>query len=208
MNRYRIRVLVACEFSGIVRDAFRVKGYDAWSCDLLPCERNNQYHLIGDVRKYLNRDWNLLIAHPPCTYLCNSGARWLYRPDGHKRQDRWNAMREAARFFRQMLDAPVPHIAVENPVMHGHARKMIGTVYSQIIQPWQFGHRETKATCLWLKGLRLLVPTDVVGPPPRNAARRTWNRVHRCSPGPERWRERSRTLSGVADAMTQWGMEC
>jgi hypothetical protein len=194
-------VLIACEFSGIVRDAFRAKGYDAWSCDLLPCERDSKYHLQGDVRLFLQEGWKLLIAHPPCTYLCNSGVRWL---NDSTNSARWAAMEDAAQFFKEMLDAPIPRIAVENPIMHGYALRLIGTRYSQIIQPWQFGHRETKATCLWLKGLRPLVPTDVVGPPPRNAARGTWNRVHRCSPGPERWRERSRTLLGIAEAMTQW----
>lgn len=192
-----MRVLVACEWSGTVRDAFRRRGHEAWSCDLLgpddlPDEFRAQewpnYHLEGDVRTVLaTQQWDLLIAHPPCTHLAVSGARWF---KGKEREQR-----EALAFVRELLAAPVPRIALENPVsvISSRVRKP-----DQIIQPWQFGHGETKATCLWLKGLPKLLPTDVVDG--REA------RVHRMPPGPDRWKERSRTLPGIAAAMAeQWG---
>lgn len=189
------RVLVACEFSGIVRDAFTARGHEAWSVDLLPTERPG-LHWEGDVRTVLVEGWDLMIAHPPCTYLANSGVRWLYGGKGTERDpDRWALMEEAAAFFRELLDAPIPRIAVENPIMHRHAgiRRP-----DQLIQPWQFGHGETKATGLWLKNLPPLVPTNIV---PERV-----QRVHLMPPGPERWRERSRTYEGIAAAMAaQWG---
>lgn len=180
------RVLVACEFSGVVRDAFRVAGFDAWSCDLLPTERPGPHH-HGDVRDILDDGWDLMVAHPPCTYLARSGARWW--------PDRQAEQAEAIAFVRLLLDAPIPRIAVENPI--GALTTAVGEP-QQIIQPWQFGHGETKATCLWLRGLPPLTPTHVVaGREPR---------VHRMSPGPTRWAERSRTLVGIAAAMAdQWG---
>lgn len=189
-----MRVLIACEFSGVVRDAFAARGHDAWSCDLLPSERLGN-HIIGDVILWLNGrwsprgpiEWDLLIAHPPCTHLAVSGARWF--KEKRKEQE------EALEFVRMLLTAPFPRICLENPVsiISTQIRKP-----DQIIQPWQFGHGETKATCLWLKGLPKLVPTKVVTE--REA------RVHRASPGPDRWKERSRTLPGIANAMAeQWG---
>jgi site-specific DNA-cytosine methylase len=181
-----MRVLVACEFSGIVRDAFRAVGADAWSCDLLPTERPGQ-HLQRDIRDVLHNDWDLMLAFPPCTHLSASGARWW----GNKK----SLQAAALAFVRSLLNAPIPHIALENPVgaISTHIRKP-----DQIIQPWQFGHGETKATCLWLKGLPLLKPTNIV--PGR------MERVHRLSPSADRWRERSRTLPGIAAAMAmQWG---
>lgn len=182
-----MRVLVACEFSGIVRDAFAARGHDAWSCDLLPCERGGK-HFQEDAFKVANREhWDLLIAHPPCTYLASSGARWF--------KDRRAQQETAVWFFMAMFNSPVEHVAVENPIgiMSTRFRKP-----DQIIQPWQFGHGEVKATCLWLKNLPKLVPTDIVsGRTPR---------VHYASPGPHRWKERSRTLPGIATAMAQqWG---
>jgi hypothetical protein len=191
-----MRVLIACEFSGIVRDAFTAAGHDAWSWDLLPTERPGK-HVTGDVEAALNPgEWDLMIAHPPCTYLANSGVRWLYGGKGTIRdEERWALMEESAAFFRLLLEAPIPRIAVENPIMHSHAgiRKP-----DQLIQPWQFGHGETKATGLWLKRLPPLVPTHIV------TERRP--RVHHASPGPDRWKERSRTLEGIAAAMAaQWG---
>lgn len=190
-----MRVLVACEFSGIVRDAFRAQGHDAWSCDLLPTEIDGP-HIVGDVLTVLARGWELMIAHPPCTYLCNSGVRWLYGGGGMVRHvARWAEMERAAKFFLALLDAPVPRIAIENPIPHGHAGL---PDYSQVVQPYQFGHGETKATCLWLKGLPHLTPTDRVD------GRR--GRVHFESPGPDRWKNRSRTLTGIAAGMAeQWG---
>lgn len=184
-----MRVLVACEFSGIVRDAFTAKGHDAYSVDLLPSERPGGAHYQDDVARYLEYvwDWDLMIAHPPCQYLAVSGARWF--------KDRMPQQLEAIRFVRTLLAAPIPRIALENPI--GVLSSYISKP-DQIIQPWQFGHGETKATCLWLKGLPKLEPTDIVeGRTPR---------VHHASPGPDRWRERSRTLPGIAAAMAdQWG---
>lgn len=193
-----MRVLVACEFSGVVRDAFSALGHDAWSCDLLPAESPGNHHQ-GDVFGFVgSRNWDLMIFHWPCTRLCNSGVRWLYGGKGKVVDaERMEAMRQDARSFRSLLDMPVPLIAGENPIPHKYGREIMGS-YSQIIQPWQFGHGETKATCLWLKCLPPLVPTRIVdGRLPR---------VHHASPGPNRWKERSRTLPGIAAAMAeQWG---
>jgi len=181
-----MRVLVACEFSGIVRDAFSRRGHDAWSCDLLPSERPGK-HIRGDVLDILGDGWELMVAHPPCTYLAVSGARWFA---AHQEEQA-----RALAFVRLLLDAPVERIALENPVsvISTRIRKP-----DQIIQPWMFGHGESKATCLWLKNLPRLMATNVVsGRTPR---------VHRESPGPERWRRRSRTYTGIATAMAeQWG---
>ena len=183
-----MRVLVACEFSGVVRRAFRARGHDAWSCDLLDADDAAEgcHHIIGDVRSILNTRWDLMIAHPPCTHLAVSGARWF--------KEKRAEQEEALDFVRTLLDAPIPHIALENPIsiISSKVRKP-----DQIIQPWMFGHGETKATCLWLKNLPKLVSTNVVeGRTPR---------VHYASPGPNRWKERSRTLQGIADAMAdQW----
>ena len=200
-----MRVLVACEFSGVVRDAFLARGHDAVSCDLLPTEVPGP-HLVMDAFEaiaYVRPD--LLIAHPPCTYLANSGVRWLYGGKGDVPADapRWRAMVEGAVFFRRLLtaanglDGPW-YRAIENPVMHRYAREIVGRGPDQIIQPWQFGHPETKATGWWTDGLPDLVPTDIV--PGREP------RVHHASPGPDRWKERSRTLPGIAAAMAeQWG---
>lgn len=184
-----MRVLVACEFSGVVRQAFRNHGHDAWSCDLLPSEDASPYHLQCDVREVLKDGWDLMIAHPPCTHLAVSGARWF--------KDKRKEQADALDFVRILLDAPIKRIALENPIsiISSHIRKP-----DQIIQPWQFGHGETKATCLWLKGLPKLTPTDVVmGRAPK---------VHYASPGPNRWKIRSRTYTGIAAAMAaQWAKE-
>lgn len=181
-----MKVLVACEFSGIVRDAFLARGHHAWSCDLLPTEHPGP-HIQGDVLKALRYDWDLMIAHPPCTHLASSGARWFKAKAAEQAQ--------AVEFVRLLMAAPARRIAIENPIgiLSTRIRKP-----DQIIQPWQHGHGETKATCLWLKGLPLLAPTRIVdGRAPR---------VHWASPSPDRWKERSRTLQGIADAMAdQWG---
>lgn len=196
-----MRVLVACEFSGVVGKAFQDRGHSVLTCDLLPTENPEVPHYQGNIRHHvLGREWqywDLLIGHPPCQYLTNAGARWLYK--GGKGTDpdpmRWHHMKQARAFFMMLYDLPIPHICLENPIPHKHAQL---PAYSQIIQPWQFGHGETKATCLWLKGLPELKPTNVVsGRTPR---------VHHASPGPDRWKERSRTLTGIAAAMAdQWG---
>ena len=181
-----MNVLVACEFSGIVRDAFIRKGYEAVSCDLLSSERPGP-HIVGNVLDYLDEGWDMLIAFPPCTHLAVSGARWF--------KEKKEEQKTAIEFFMQLVNAPIPRIAIENPI------GIMSTIYrkpDQIIQPWQFGHGETKATCLWLKNLPKLKPTNIVEG--REA------RIHRMPPGPERWKERSRTFQGIADAMAdQWG---
>ena len=196
------RILIACEFSGTVRDAFTARGYDAWSCDLLPDERGSNRHIRGDVQDILDDGWDLLIvAHPPCTRLCNSGVRWLSTPPpGRERADLWRELDEGAALFSTLWNTPIPRIAVENPVMHRHAKQRIVGYRdpAQFVQPWWFGHGETKATGLWLKNLPCLVPTDIVDG--------RAGRVHRMPPGPDRWRERSRTPLGLALAMAdQWG---
>jgi len=187
-----LKVLIACEFSGIVREAFKAKGHDAWSCDLLPTEIPGQ-HIQGDVLEILNDGWDLMIAHDPCTYQSNSGVRWLVG-----NQERQELLKESCEFTKKILNAPINMIARENPIPHRYALNLIGRKYDQIIQPWMFGHGETKATCLWLKNLKKLTPTNIVD------GRK--GRVHREPPGPERWKNRSRTYQGVADAFaTQWG---
>lgn len=181
-----MKVLVACEFSGRVRDAFIRQGHEAVSCDLLPSDSSGP-HYTGDVRDLLGEDWDLMVAHPPCTHLCVSGARWF--------AGKVKEQLEALDFVRLLMEAPIDRIAIENPisVISSKIRKP-----DQIIQPWQHGHGETKATCLWLKGLPPLTPTDVVEG--RSAT------VHRMAPSPDRWKARSLTYQGIANAMaSQWG---
>lgn len=197
-----LRVLVACEFSGTVRRAFSALGHDAWSCDLLPAEDGSNRHIVGDARDLLHEGWDmLLVAHPPCTRLCNSGVRWLSVPPPGKTADQIRAeLVEGAELFSAFWNAPAPRICVENPVMHRHAKALIANYQppAQSVQPWQFGHGETKRTCLWLRGLPKLTPTDVVDGREQ--------RVARMSPGPDRWKERSRFYPGIAAAMAQqWG---
>jgi site-specific DNA-cytosine methylase len=187
-----IKVLVACEFSGRVRQAFRNRGHDAWSCDLLPAEDDSPFHIQDDIFNVLadseNYGWDLMIAHPPCTHLAVSGARWW--------KDKLEQQEAAVEFIITLSDANIPRIAIENPI------GKLSTAWckpDQIIQPWMFGEGETKATCLWLKGLPKLQPTDIVSG--RHA------KVHRMSPGKNRWKDRSRTYQGIANAMAeQWGI--
>lgn len=196
-----MRVLVACEYSAIVRDAFRAFGHDAWSCDLLPTDGDPAYHLQGDVLPMLRKGWDLMIAHPPCTYLTNAGVCHLYT-DPH----RWKALIEGAVFFRTLLLAPIERIAVENPIMHKYAASIVGQRQTQVIQPWMFGHLEQKATGLWLKGLPPLQPTHNVREEMLQLPANQRQRLHYLSPSPERWKERSKTFQGVASAMAaQWG---
>ncbi len=193
------RVLIACEYSGVVRDAFSQEGWDAWSCDLLPTESPGQ-HIEGDVAQLLNQEWDLLIGHPPCTYLANSGVSWLTR-----NADRWPLLFEAADFFCQLLNAEIPHIAIENPIMHKYGRRLVGVKQTQVIQPYMFGHREQKATCLYLKNLPPLEPTDMVKDETLALPANQRQRLHYLPPHPDRWKERSRTATGIADAMAkQW----
>lgn len=240
-----MRILVACEFSGTVREAFRARGHDAWSCDLLPAEDGSEFHIEGDAQCALEgtrvygtpyptgrgiivsggknaqpvaemeypshlEPWDLLLGHPPCTFLCNSGVRWL-APGGILNPSRHALMQAACDFFAALYHAPVARVCIENPVMHKYARDYLQSAwkvptFSQSIQPWQFGHGETKRTCLWLRGLPLLQPThrkaDLFCAP--EPSERT-PRVHHASPGADRWKERSRTLKGIAEAMAeQW----
>jgi len=195
-----MRVLVACEYSGRVRDAFIANGHDAISCDLLPTEQPGPHHQ-GDIFDIIDQDWDLMVAHPPCTYLTNSGVRWLYEKEG-----RWEQMREAAKFFSELLNAGIPRVAVENPVMHGYAREIVGSKATQTVQPWQFGHTENKRTGLWLRNLPALVPTDDVKHLMTGMAKKDTDKVHYASPGKDRWKQRSTTYQGIADAMgAQWG---
>lgn len=179
--------MVACEFSGVVREAFRGRGHDAWSCDLLESEDKSKFHYKQDVLSVIHGSWDLMIAHPPCTDLAVSGARWFK----FKRTEQAISIQ----FFRELANAPINKICIENPI------GIMSTIWqkpTQIIQPWQFGHGETKATCLWLKGLPNLIPTNIVEG--REA------RIHKMPPSKDRWKERSRTYQGIADAMAeQWG---
>lgn len=195
----RPRVLVACEFSGRVRDAFTAQGCNAWSCDLLPSEAPGN-HFQRCVEEVLRMDWDLMVCHPPCTYLSVSGMHWTTRGlrDPQLTED-------ALDFVRVLLNAPIPHIALENPVsvINSRIRKP-----DQIIHPWMFGHPESKATCLWLKELPPLQPTDVL---PKPASGRWQNQTasgqSKLGPSPDRWKERSRTYTGIAQAMAQqWTM--
>jgi len=196
-----VRVLVACEFSGVVRDAFTRAGHDATSCDFLETEISGK-HVVGDVKHLLKKKWDLIIAHPPCTYLSNSGVMWL-----HRDKARWKKMIEGAYFFKMFLESNCKKICVENPIMHGYAKEIIGVNQTQVIQPWMFGHMEQKATCLWLKGLPQLVPTKDVKKKMMKLPDSQRQRLHYLPPGKDRQKERSRTFQGIANAMAeQWGI--
>lgn len=187
-----MKILIACEFSGRVRDAFLHLGYDAVSCDLLPSESKRGYHYQGDMFDIIDENWDLMIAHPPCTHLASSGARWFSAKKADGRQQ------EAIDFFLKLTETKIPKVCIENPIgiMSSIFRKP-----DQIIQPWQFGHPETKATCLWLKNLNPLIPTRIVSGREQ--------KIHNLPPGPDRWKDRSRTYRGIATAMAeQWGDEC
>lgn len=207
------RILIACEFSGTVRRAFTAAGFDAWSCDLLLAEDGSNHHITGDVRDVLGDGWDLLIvAHPPCTRLCNSGVRWLTTPPpGRTRAELWRELGEGAALFSTLWNAPIPRVAVENPVMHRHAKDRIEGYAepAQSVQPWQYGDWETKRTCLWLRGLPPLVPTFRTIDEARTALGMVGQpaaRVHRMSPGADRAKERSRFFPGIARQMAaQWG---
>lgn len=203
-----MRVLVACEKSGIVRRAFAALGHDAWSCDVKPAEDRSNKHIVGDARDYLSDGWDLLmVANPPCTRLCNSGVRWLSTPPpGKTAEQMQEELREGAALFSDFWNAPIMRICVENPIMHRHAKALIANYRepAQSVQPWQFGHGETKRTCLWLKNLPPLAPTNIVEG--REA------KVHRHSgwgkAAEERAVNRSRFYPGIAEAMAdQWGRQ-
>lgn len=199
-GRNNMRVLVACEFSGIVRDAFIACGHDAVSCDLLPSERPGP-HIQGDVLAILNDGWDMMIAHPPCTYLANSGVQHL-----HKKVGRWDQMKIGRAFFMALYNAPIERKAIENPIPHHYAEL---PPYSQIIHPWMFGDRYMKKTCLWLKGLPPLFSTDVVEKGEKYImanGKSNGSKWYQLAPGKDRWATRSRTFQGIANAMaSQWG---
>jgi len=186
-----LKILIACEFSGIVREAFKQKGHDAWSCDILDTEISGQ-HIQGDVLEILNDGWDMMIAHPPCTRLCNSGVMWL------EKRNLWDDMYKGAMFFKMLLNVNIPRICIENPIPHKYAIEIIGRKYNQIIQPWMFGHGDTKATCLWLKNLPPLMATKIV------TGRE--QRLYKLPPSKDRAKIRSITFPGIAKAMAgQWG---
>jgi hypothetical protein len=191
-----MKVLVGCEFSGIVREAFRKRGHDAWSCDLLPADDRSKYHYQIDVTYLLDKKWDLAIFHPPCTYLASSGLHWNKRVEG-----RQALTEEALAFVKMLLDSPIEKIALENPIgcISSRIRKP-----EQIIQPWQFGHDASKATCLWLKNLPKLVPTEIIKK--ERYANQTPSGQNKLGPSADRWKIRSITYQGIADAMAeQWG---
>lgn len=214
-----MRVLIACEFSGIVRDAFATLGHDAWSCDLLPSEKPGQ-HYQCDLREVIGQQWDFVGYHMDCRVMANSGVRWLYKDEfisanvlGRqmacakkvRNEPRWRELELAAEFFKIGLNDKRPGY-VENSVMHRHAKKLTGREQDQTIQPWHFGEPFFKATCLWLRGVKPLISTNRLVPPAKGTAQhKAWSAVHRASPGPNRWKERSRTLPGIAKAMAeQW----
>ncbi len=205
-----LRVLIGCETSGIVRRAFLDRGHDAWSCDLLPADDRSNRHMQCDIREVLDMGWDLLaVMHPPCTRLCNSGVRWLTTPPtGRTLDEMWQELDEGAALFSACWNAPIPRVAIENPVMHRHAKERIENYqpFAQSVQPWQFAtdpdgpDNERKRTCLWLRGLPKLKPTGTLdGSTARDS-------VHKATHGPDRWKQRSKFFPGLAAAMAdQWG---
>lgn len=205
-----LRVLIGCETSGRMRRAFAARGHDVWSVDLEPAEDGSNRHIIGDVRDHLHEGWDLLaVMHPPCTRLCNSGVRWLHQPPpGRSRADMWAELDQGAALFAACWTAPINRVAIENPIMHRHARERLPADLPkpQIVQPWWFGEPFFKATGFYLRGLAELAPTNRLTPPkPGTDEHKAWSAVHRASPGPDRWKVRSRTFEGVAEACAmQW----
>lgn len=207
-----LRVLIGCETSGVMRRAFDARGHDVWSCDLLAADDGSNRHIRGDVRDYLSDGWDLLIvAHPPCTRLCNSGVRWLHTPPGRSKEDMWRELDEGVALFSACWQAPVDRVAVENPVMHRHARERLppDLPKPQIVQPWHFGEPAFKATGFYLRGLPPLIASNRLTPPKAATdpeRHKAWSAIHRASPGPDRWKFRSRTFAGIAAACAeQWG---
>ena len=204
------RALIGCETSGVVRRAFEARGIDAWSCDLLPAEDRTNRHIVGDIRDLLDDGWDFLaVMHPPCTRLCNSGVRWLHRPPRGKTVEQMQReLEEGVALFSACWNAPIPRVAVENPVMHRHAKALIRNFEpaAQTVQPWWFGDPAFKATGLYLRNLPSLEPTNRLSPPrPGTAEHKAWSAIHRAPPVPQRWAFRSRTFEGIANAMAdQW----
>lgn len=213
-SEVEMKVLIACEYSGTVRDAFIKMGHKAMSCDLLPSDSPGP-HYQGDVFNLLHdtkvrdlfigegNNFDLMIAHPPCTYLSNSGVTWLY-----KNQERWKDLISGAVFFRKLMESNIPKICIENPIQHKYAKEIIGNPHTQIIQPYMFGHAESKATCLWLKGLPPLIETNNVKEEFQSLPKNIAQRLHYLPPSKDRWKIRSTTFSGIAEAMaSQWGIQ-
>jgi len=201
-----MKVLVACEESGVVRDAMIRYGHDAISCDLQETSSPGP-HYKGDVRDLLDNDWDMIIAHPVCKYITNSGVCHLWEDEGCtiKNAERWESLEEACEFFRLFVDHPCEKKCIENPIPHKYALELIGVNYTQIIQPWMFGHMEQKATCLWLWGLDNLVPTKNVYLEMMRLEKKERQRIHYMSPGPDREKNRSKTFQGIAESMAdQW----
>lgn len=204
-----MKVLVACEYSGRVREAFRKLGHDAWSCDIIPSDDNSPYHIQDDVLKHLDEGWDLMIAHPPCTYLANSGVQHLWagrKKENGKNSARWKQMEEGRDFLLTLLNAPIARIAVENPTPHRYAEL---PSYTQAVHPYYFGEEAQKRTCLWLKGLQPLVATNIVGKGEQyigKDGRPNGSKWYQLPPGKDRWKHRSTTFQSIADAMAaQWG---
>ena len=200
-----MNVLVACEYSGVTRRAFEALGHHVWSADFEPAEDGAPNHYQGDCFDLINSEnWDLMIAHPPCTYMANSGVRWL-----HQDKSRWAKLDEAADFFLRLWHAPIKRKAIENPIMHKYAKERIGGMkQTQVIQPWMFGHTEQKATCLWLDNLPKLTATDNVKEQMMKLPKRERERLHYLPPSPTRWKDRSRTYQGIASAFAdQWGLK-
>lgn len=206
-----IKVLIGCETSGMVRNAFLRLGFDAWSCDLMPAEDRTNRHIRGDIRRIMHYGWDLMaVMHPPCTRLCNSGVRWLETGTRKRTRDElWADLEDGAALFSDCWNAPIQHVAIENPVMHKHARERIRNYRpaAQHVQPWWFGDPFFKSTGLYLRNLPELVETDRLVPPKRGTPEhKAWSKIARMPPGPNRSTDRSRTFPGIANAMAaQWG---
>ena len=203
-----MKVLIACEFSGTVREAFAAKGHDAWSCDILETEKPGQHYQLDAIDiAYAGGPWDLMIAHPPCTFLTVAANKWMKPEYAEKYPNRHKDRESAIKFFMDLMNAPIERICIENPIgiMSSHYRKP-----DQVVQPWMFGHGETKATCLWLKGLRPLIPTHIDGDAfAKQTPEGREQRLHKLPPSPNRWKERSRTYQGIADVMADaWGSTC
>ena len=195
-----LKILIACEYSGTVREAFAKLGHDVTSCDILPTDVPGK-HYQGDIRDILYQHWDIIIAHPPCTYLCNSGVCHL-----HTDESRWEKLDDGAAFFKLFEDHPCEKIAIENPIPHKYAVERIGRKYDQLVQPFMFGHTERKATCFWLKGLPKLVETNNVKEEMLLLPKNQQQKMHYLPPSEERAKLRSKTYQGIADAMAaQWG---
>lgn len=200
-----MKVLIACEESQAITIELRKKGIEAYSCDLQDCSGGHpEWHIKGDaIKEAYSGKYQKMIAHPTCTFITNSGVRWLFNSDGSMNTERWESLQESANFFKKLLDAPIPFIAIENPIPHRYALEIIGEKYTQCIQPYQFGHAESKATCFWLKGFQPLKETNNVKEAWKNLPKKEAHRIHYMSPGVERTKLRSKTYKGIAQAIAQ-----